>query len=80
MTAPALELVDVEKRFGRTEIIRGVSLDVRRGERHALIGPNGAGKSTLFHLVTGRLSLSAGAVTRRPPVLGRCPWRRPRPA
>ena len=62
MTAPALELVDVEKRFGRTEIIRGVSLDVRRGERHALIGPNGAGKSTLFHLVTGRLSLSAGAV------------------
>ena len=62
MTAPALELVDIEKRFGRTEIIRGVSLDVRRGERHALIGPNGAGKSTLFHLVTGRLSLSAGAV------------------
>jgi branched-chain amino acid transport system ATP-binding protein len=62
VTAPALELVDVEKRFGRTEIIRGVSLDVRRGERHALIGPNGAGKSTLFHLVTGRLSLSAGAV------------------
>jgi branched-chain amino acid transport system ATP-binding protein len=62
VTAPALELVDVGKRFGRTKIIRGVSLDVRRGERHALIGPNGAGKSTLFHLVTGRLSLSAGAV------------------
>ena len=62
MSAPALELVDVEKRFGRTEIIRGVSLDVRRGERHALIGPNGAGKSTLFHLVTGRLTLTSGAV------------------
>jgi branched-chain amino acid transport system ATP-binding protein len=62
VTAPALELVDVEKRFGRTEIIRGVSLDVRRGERHALIGPNGAGKSTLFHLVTGRLTLTSGAV------------------
>jgi branched-chain amino acid transport system ATP-binding protein len=62
MTAPALELVDVEKRFGRTEIIRGVSLDVRKGERHALIGPNGAGKSTLFHLVTGRLTLTSGTV------------------
>ena len=62
MSAPALELVDVEKRFGRTEIIRGVSLEVRRGERHALIGPNGAGKSTLFHLVTGRFPLSSGTV------------------
>lgn len=62
MTAPALELVGVEKRFGRTEIIRGVDLEVARGERHAVIGPNGAGKSTLFNLITGRLAVSAGAI------------------
>jgi branched-chain amino acid transport system ATP-binding protein len=50
----ALELRDIEKRFGATQVIRGVSLEVRRGERHAIIGPNGAGKSTLFNLISGR--------------------------
>ena len=35
----------------RTEIIRGVNLDIPRGERHAIIGPNGAGKTTLFNLI-----------------------------
>ena len=62
MTAPALQLQGVHKSFGATPIIRGVDLDVVRGERHALIGPNGAGKSTLFHLATGRLLLSAGTI------------------
>lgn len=61
MTA-ALELVDVEKRFGRTEIIRGVNLAIGEGERHAVIGPNGAGKSTLFNLISGRFSPSAGSI------------------
>ena len=48
MTAPALELRDIRKQFGPTEIIRGVSLAIATRERHAVIGPNGAGKSTLF--------------------------------
>ena len=56
----ALELREVSKRFGRTEIIRGVSLQIARGERHAIIGPNGAGKSTLFNLISGRFEVSAG--------------------
>ncbi|MFM8767941.1 MAG: ATP-binding cassette domain-containing protein, partial [Rubrivivax sp.] len=43
---PAVELRNVHKRFGKTEIIRGASLSVARGERVAIIGPNGAGKST----------------------------------
>ena len=51
MTNAAVELVGLEKRFGRTEIIRGVDLAVQAGERHAIIGPNGAGKSTLFNLI-----------------------------
>ena len=63
MTAePALRLVDVHKHFGPTPIIRGVSVDITRGERHAIIGPNGAGKSTLFNLISGRLPVTAGRI------------------
>jgi len=62
MTAAAVELTDVVKNFGRTEIIRGVSLEVAPRERHAVIGPNGAGKSTLFNLISGRLTPTAGTV------------------
>lgn len=58
----ALELTDLRKSFGRTEIIRGVDLAIAREERHAIIGPNGAGKSTLFNLITGRYPVTAGGV------------------
>ncbi|MBE0613160.1 MAG: ABC transporter ATP-binding protein [Burkholderiales bacterium] len=58
----AIELRGVTKRFGNTEIIRGVDLAVPRGERHAIIGPNGAGKSTLFNLISGRYPLSHGDI------------------
>ncbi|OGB17882.1 MAG: ABC transporter ATP-binding protein [Burkholderiales bacterium RIFCSPLOWO2_12_67_14] len=58
----ALELRDLRKRFGKTEIIRGVDLAVRPGERVAIIGPNGAGKSTLFNLISGRFEPSSGEV------------------
>ncbi|MFN5807051.1 MAG: ATP-binding cassette domain-containing protein, partial [Burkholderiales bacterium] len=58
----ALQLRDVRKQFGQTEIIRGVDLEVQTGKRHALIGPNGAGKSTLFHLISGRIALSSGDI------------------
>ncbi len=59
----ALSLQDLHKSFGATPIIRGVSLDVAKGERHAIIGPNGAGKSTLFHLISGRFPLSSGRIS-----------------
>ena len=58
----ALELKDLRKSFGKTEIIRGVNLAVRPGERIAVIGPNGAGKSTLFNLVSGRFAPTSGDV------------------
>ncbi len=58
----ALELRDVRKSFGKTEIIRGASLSVAQGERVALIGPNGAGKSTLFNLVSGRFAPTSGEI------------------
>jgi branched-chain amino acid transport system ATP-binding protein len=59
----ALELHEVSKRFGRTEIIRGVSLQIPHGERHAIIGPNGAGKSTLFNLISGRFEVTSGQLS-----------------
>jgi branched-chain amino acid transport system ATP-binding protein len=58
----ALELRDIHKSFGATPIIRGVSLQVHEGERHAIIGPNGAGKSTLFNLISGRFAPSSGLI------------------
>lgn len=65
MPAPstyALELKDLRKSFGKTEIIRGVNLAVKAGERVAIIGPNGAGKSTLFNLISGRFEPTGGEV------------------
>jgi branched-chain amino acid transport system ATP-binding protein len=61
----AVELKNLEKNFGKTAIIRGVSLDVKSGERHAVIGPNGAGKSTLFNLISGRFQPSSGSIHLR---------------
>jgi branched-chain amino acid transport system ATP-binding protein len=58
----ALSLQNVTKSFGQMEIIRGVTLDVPEGERHAVIGPNGAGKSTLFNLISGRFPISSGSI------------------
>ena len=63
MTAIALSLRDVRKNFGATEIIRGVNLEIPKGQRHAIIGPNGAGKTTLFNLISGRFPLTSGSVT-----------------
>ena len=58
----ALELKNLRKSFGKTEIIRGIDLAVSSGERIAIIGPNGAGKSTLFNLISGRFEPSSGEV------------------
>ena len=61
-TSYALELRDLRKSFGKTEIIRGANLAVQAGERVAIIGPNGAGKSTLFNLISGRFAPTSGDV------------------
>ena len=59
---PALELRDLRKSFGKTEIIRGISIAIPAGERVGIIGPNGAGKSTLFNLISGRFEPTSGEV------------------
>jgi branched-chain amino acid transport system ATP-binding protein len=62
MSSYALQLKDLRKSFGKSEIIRGVNLDIPVGERLAIIGPNGAGKSTLFNLISGRFAPTSGDV------------------
>jgi branched-chain amino acid transport system ATP-binding protein len=58
----ALAIRDLRKSFGATSVIKGITLDIAKGERHAVIGPNGAGKSTFFHLVSGRYAPDSGTI------------------
>jgi ABC-2 type transport system ATP-binding protein len=59
----ALRFSEVRKRFGATEALRGLSLEVPRGSLFGLIGPNGAGKTTAFSIACGFLSPDAGEVS-----------------
>jgi ABC-type branched-subunit amino acid transport system ATPase component len=62
VTAPLLEVADVEAGYGDALVLRGVSLAVSAGELVTIIGPNGAGKSTLLKVVYGLLAPEAGHV------------------
>jgi branched-chain amino acid transport system ATP-binding protein len=62
VTAPALQISALNKRFGGLPATKDVSLTVMPGERRLIIGPNGAGKTTLFNLVTGDLAPDSGSV------------------
>ena len=68
-----LQLRDVHKSFDRSQVIRGLNLEVREGERHAVIGPNGAGKSTLFNLVSGKYEPDQGEILLRGQSIGGLP-------
>ncbi len=57
-----LEMVNISKRFGATQALSGVSLQLRRGEVHALLGENGAGKSTLIKIMTGVQQQDTGEI------------------
>ncbi|MFC7329658.1 sugar ABC transporter ATP-binding protein [Marinactinospora rubrisoli] len=59
---PPLALVDVAKTFGTVQALRGVSLQLRAGEIHALVGENGAGKSTLVKTIAGAHRPDSGRV------------------
>jgi len=61
-SVPVLSARGLIKKFGGITATNNVTLDVRRGARHALIGPNGAGKTTLINLLTGVLTPTEGRV------------------
>lgn len=60
--APALTATGLTKRFGAIEALRGVALQVRRGEVLGVLGPNGAGKSTTMKVITGFVAPDSGQV------------------
>ena len=62
MTSIVLDIRDVHARYGKHEVLRGVTLQIRTGQWFCLLGPNGVGKSTLLHCVAGRLVPSAGDI------------------
>ncbi|OGP48303.1 MAG: ABC transporter ATP-binding protein [Deltaproteobacteria bacterium RBG_13_51_10] len=61
----ALKLENIHKDFSGLQVLKGIHLEIKEGERHAIIGPNGAGKSTLFNIITGLYKPSKGRLLFR---------------
>jgi len=70
-TGTAIEVVGLEKRYGATVAVDGISVTVETGEVFGLLGPNGAGKTTTVEILEGYRVPDAGTVR----VLGLVPWR-----
>lgn len=60
---PIVSLKDVHKSFGELEVLRGVSIDVMKGEVICIIGPSGSGKSTLIRCINGLNDIQSGSIT-----------------
>jgi len=60
--SPILKVNELSVRYDHTPALRGITFELRRGERVAVIGPNGAGKSTLFKVIAGVLQPDSGSV------------------
>ncbi len=70
---PVIRVRGLQKRYGDHEAVRGIDVEIRRGEIFAFLGPNGAGKTTTVEILEGFRQASGGSVE----VLGRDPWKAP---
>jgi len=59
---PIISIMDVHKSFGSLEVLKGVSLDVRKGEVICIIGPSGSGKSTLIRCINALNPIASGSI------------------
>jgi polar amino acid transport system ATP-binding protein len=60
---PIISIKDVHKSFGSLEVLKGISLDVKKGEVVCIIGPSGSGKSTLLRCINGLTDIQSGSIT-----------------
>src|SRR3546814_194849 len=60
---PIVGIGDVHKSFGDTEVLKGISLDVMKGEVICIIGPSGSGKSTLLRCINALVPINSGSIT-----------------
>ena len=60
---PIISIKEVHKSFGDLEVLKGVSLDVMKGEVICVIGPSGSGKSTLIRCINGLNDIQGGSIT-----------------
>jgi ABC-2 type transport system ATP-binding protein len=63
MDGPAIEVVDLRKRYSDIEAVRGVSFEVARGEVFCLLGPNGAGKTTTINMLCTLMKPTSGTAS-----------------
>ncbi len=63
MSDPVLKLEDVTKAYGNHEVLKGVNMQVNRGDIYGLIGRNGAGKTTIFKMILGLSEVNSGTVS-----------------
>lgn len=61
-SALQLRIRDLKKSYGAVEALKGVDLDIRKGETIALVGDNGAGKSTLVKMISGAIAPTSGSI------------------
>ena len=55
-----VQLKNVKKAFGKTEVLHGIDLDIKHGEFVVFVGPSGCGKSTLLRVVAGLETITSG--------------------
>ena len=60
--APLIQIRDIHKSFGKIEVLKGISLDVTKGEAVCIIGPSGSGKSTILRCINGLTTIDSGQI------------------